>query len=237
MKLQTLHSQFKSEYSWFKFDEIKKRDEWALAQIINTLDADLLLNLCLLHFILICSFQNTEMKENFVAINVAMKMGRKCILKFLFSLKKNSIGSKKYSLWYDEYKSHNHEFVSFLEDDKFIAKLGFLLVQILETTGMISKNLVFESKTVSFYSLSVDDHLLEMKERLVFDLPLKLPMIVKPKKYDEDNLGGYLLNDVKYKDDLIVHKNFIKNKSFISKNNIIYNMVNKISGVAFKINV
>jgi DNA-directed RNA polymerase len=62
-------------------------------------------------------------------------------------------------------------------------------------------------------------------------------MIVKPKHYSKGELGGYLLNNVKYKEDLIIHKSTIKVVSYVKDDNIIYQMVNNISNVAYKINI
>jgi DNA-directed RNA polymerase len=75
-------------------------------------------------------------------------------------------------------------------------------------------------------------------------LPSKIPMIVPPKPYEKvitnnkeiEILGGYLLNDQEYTDSLIKQKWDMSVKTTILKNNIIYNMVNNINSVAFKIN-
>lgn len=61
-------------------------------------------------------------------------------------------------------------------------------------------------------------------------------MIVKPKKYDSDSLGGYLLNDVEYADTLIIPKKSYGKDSVVNNENIIYHMINNISGTPFKIN-
>jgi DNA-directed RNA polymerase len=66
--------------------------------------------------------------------------------------------------------------------------------------------------------------------------PLKLPMIIEPKSYDKDKLGGYLLNDVEYDDGIITKKIGLKEYSRILDNNIIYCSVNGMMKTAFKIN-
>lgn len=38
-------------------------------------------------------------------------------------------------------------------------------------------------------------------------------MIVEPKKYSATEVGGYLLNNIDYYDELIIHKPTIKDKS------------------------
>ena len=75
-------------------------------------------------------------------------------------------------------------------------------------------------------------------------LPHKMPMIVKPKPYYrkfingkiKERLGGYLLNDVKYTDELIKSKWNLKESSKIRDDSVIYDLVNNINSVGFKIN-
>lgn len=45
----------------------------------------------------------------------------------------------------------------------------------------------------------------------MFAIPTKLPMIqVKPKDLDSKSLGGYLLNEVEYKEYLFIEKKALK---------------------------
>jgi len=65
-------------------------------------------------------------------------------------------------------------------------------------------------------------------------------MICKPKSYlkinDSINLGGFLLNDEVYIEPLIIDKTYLAFKSSISKNNIIYKLVDYINSVLFALN-
>jgi DNA-directed RNA polymerase len=101
---------------------------------------------------------------------------------------------------------------------------------------MVTSKLIIKSKNEKYYILAVDESLCQIGEKSIIDFPLKLPMIVKPKHYSKGKLGGYLLNDVRYKENLIIHKNIIKDSSYVKDDNIIYNMVNNISNVPYKIN-
>ena len=65
---------------------------------------------------------------------------------------------------------------------------------------------MFNLKTKIYYILTVDKNLLDTRDKSIIDLPLKLPMIVKPKPYNSRSLGGYLLNNVRYCVDLIIKK-------------------------------
>ena len=71
----------------------------------------------------------------------------------------------------------------------------------------------------------------------IISLPNKLPMLVKPKPFSKKEKGGYLLNDVKYNEDIIIDKNCYALNTLINKSSGVYNMINHISSVPFKINV
>lgn len=62
----------------------------------------------------------------------------------------------------------------------------------------------------------------------MFAIPTKLPMIqVKPKDLDSKSLGGYLLNEVEYKEYLFIEKKALKlyfNKKLWKVVIIIYNI-------------
>ena len=66
-------------------------------------------------------------------------------------------------------------------------------------------------------------------------------MIVPGKLYelldnDSLSLGGYLLNDEEYTDEIILSNWELSSKSRFLKHNVKIDMVNKINSVAFKIN-
>nr|YP_010130216.1 DNA-directed RNA polymerase [Clavaria fumosa]QPZ51118.1 DNA-directed RNA polymerase [Clavaria fumosa] len=104
------------------------------------------------------------------------------------------------------------------------------------------------SKTEKHNVLIVGSKLekIAIKDNLpILYLPTKIPMIVTPKLYSrkiEDNketeiLGGYLLNDQEYTDNLIKQKWDMNIETILLKNNTIYNMVNNINSVSYKINI
>jgi hypothetical protein len=61
-------------------------------------------------------------------------------------------------------------------------------------------------------------------------------MIVKPLKRYKDSLGGYLLNDKLFINDLITKRPIYKINSTIEPNNCIYNAVNGLTSTPFKVN-
>lgn len=87
------------------------------------------------------------------------------------------------------------------------------------------------------------------KKKIPLIYPEKLPMIDKPKKYIRetykdsegnikyrDLLGGYFLNDTFYNESIFIENWRLRNKPLIADTNIVYNTVNNISSVGYKIN-
>lgn len=87
------------------------------------------------------------------------------------------------------------------------------------------------------YSLLVKDRdLMSSKNRRsIINLPAKLPMVCPPKPYSKDTLAGYLLNDDKFSEKLLIDKKAYAKCSVLSGDKI-YCMVNNISKTPFKIN-
>ena len=238
-KTTLLNNKIKDLKNFYSDDSIRKNNkDKSIAPVINELDNDFIYNLCLLHFILVSSYQNSEEKDKFYSTNVAMNIGRNMIRKYLFYLKCKYIYFKEasYSDWYTAKISTNKTLAKNVVYNDYIAHLGFRVIEILEYCNMVQNDLTTISYNERIYILSVDDKLSDLKSKSMLDFPLKLPMIVEPKKYDKENLGGYLLNNVKYSDELIIHKDIIKDKSLIKDDNVIYDMVNRISSTPYKIN-
>ena len=61
-------------------------------------------------------------------------------------------------------------------------------------------------------------------------------MIIKPKPYSKDKLGGYLLKDLEYSQGLIVDKLSYSIPSKIIENNIVYKVINNMMSTPFKVN-
>lgn len=109
---------------------------------------------------------------------------------------------------------------------------------------LLSKKIVFlgknEKRNILLAGEKINNYLNKTNNKDIINLPVKLPMICKPKKYLNDdesiNLGGFLLNDIVYVESLIIDKTYLAYKSSLSKDNIIYKLVDNINSVPFSIN-
>lgn len=65
---------------------------------------------------------------------------------------------------------------------------------------------------------------------------MKLPMLVTPRVYTPHTPGGYLLNDEYTSDGIFIDNPRLGSKTTINDNNVVYDLVNNINGVGYKIN-
>lgn len=92
------------------------------------------------------------------------------------------------------------------------------------------------NKSLTILKLSTQTSKLLKRLNPIAVLPLKLPMIVEPKPYSDNNLGGFLLNDIEYDESLISKKIGYDIPSTVEDNNF-YNTINNLMKIPFKINV
>lgn len=121
--------------------------------------------------------------------------------------------------------------------DDFIVHLGAKIVEIMQDNDLIQVKQVFVTVNDSPKVIVPPKELEgEIPINTIMYSPFKLPMIVPPKKYSANESGGYLLNDVDYVEGMITKKMGQKGISSIEKSNIIYDSINGMMKVAFKIN-
>lgn len=229
---------FKEYYTNSNNTDYIKKSHSLIASIIKELDIPFLFNLSLSYFLRISCNQDSENNDKFYSINVAIDIGKNMKKRYLYCLKckDNNYKDGSYSTWQEENINRDKVLISTIENEKIIADLGYAIIQILEQCNMIKNVLITKSKEEKYYILAADNKLLSSGSKFILDLPLKLPMIVKPKPYNNNVLGGYLLNYINYREQLIIPKNIIKDKSFVKEDNLIYNMINNISCIPYKIN-
>ena len=157
------------------------------------------------------------------------------------------IWKKSLSIW----KLENKKRLLPTQDSVLSLKIGSQLISWLELVGLLQIKIHVISKTERISVLVPGENLekqiqekgyLRLKSNLV--LPDKLPMIIKPKKYDikkindqkVEILGGYLLNDRDYTSPLIIENWQNAGQTLIQEKNLIYSMVNSLGSVPYKIN-
>jgi hypothetical protein len=153
----------------------------------------------------------------------------------------SSTDSKTYSIW----KQLNNKLVESTEDEVLVFEVGVNFMDLLELTKSSIKIMVTtEKKRINILVPgSKIEKIISNSESLrpILKAPEKIPMIVLPDLYEitgnnYQKYGGYLLNGVKYFEEIILSNWELKVNSSLSSNNKITEMVNNINSVAFRIN-
>ena len=188
-----------------KFDELIK------AKVTTSFDADSLFNISITQFLLIYTYQDTEEDKFLASVNVSVNIGKRMFSKYLNSLKTQYLDNGgdyiTYTDWINKWKLDNENFADFYDNDDIYSRLGLNILAILTHSDLIEMRLIKSSgKIYRHYSLFVkDESLMSSKNRRsVINLPAKLPMVCPPKPYGKNILGGYLLNNDKFSEQLLV---------------------------------
>jgi hypothetical protein len=173
--------------------------------------------------------------------NVAYDVGKDLINKYNY-MKYLSVKEvyKSFSIFKLENQNINYS----LEDPTFVVELGLILIGWLIELKLIARKIEIlalkEKKGYIVPGSKLNKYIKEFKNNPILNLPIKLPMIIPPKKYlnseGKVQLGGYLLNDEYYTESLFIDKPGLVEKSFTEEENIIYSMVDHINSVSFVIN-
>lgn len=182
-----------------------KFDKLLMANIITSIHHEgFIWNLCLHQFLLVFTFSNTDNDSNYTLLPVSITIAKKMFIKYINILRANDYKvngqTVKYSEWLDKWKDKNPEFAKYLEDN-FYAHMGCKIIDILKYSDLVGMKLISSSgKEHPYHVLYIIDNNLIYNEnkQSIINLPSKLPMISKPKPYDKNVLGGYLLNDEKF---------------------------------------
>lgn len=185
--------------------------------------------------------------DNNTSVDVFFDLGNDLVQNYFYSLYnkyKINLSEKDDNFKFSDWKSLNENLIKQFEETK--VGLGGKVINWTENLDLLEDKLVTIGRKERYHVLVPTNKLLETlnDEFKCIILPKRLPMIVKPRPYSrklvngivKERLGGYLLNDEKYTDTLIIPKWRFKESSFIKEYNVIYNLINNISSVGYKIN-
>lgn len=169
---------------------------------------------------------------------ISMELGKFLSSTHISKLYKNSdskINNQGYKVFKEELLKKDKQYV--LESSEFFLRLSGKIIEIMSTCGVIDIK-VHSSQDRSLVILKLSNEVEKFinERNSIAVLPMNLPMITPPKDYSNKALGGFLLNDVEYAQDLITPKPGYDIPSIIEDNNIIYKTVNNMMKTPFKVN-
>lgn len=215
-------------------------------QILLSVSDDIIISNLLGRFLRIISNNNLTNK-NTICVEVARDLATSLLYSYYTNELKNrntlnNLNFNNLSL-NNFIKDNYKEFIKF-ESDYLLISLGFELLYFLEEVNLIKSITLTLSKdqkqSIYITTKEISENIGKYSNLL--DISYKIPMLVKPKKYGrdlktgKDILGGFLLNDKEFVSPLIIKNSELKQQSVINTNNNIFDLVNNISSVAYKIN-
>jgi len=166
-------------------------------------------------------------------LDASLKNGKEIVRVFKYWLFKNQNTYTSLKEFSAHLKSIDNKYI-FLDSDDFLFFLGSKVLDVMINLELIKPVTTQKNKIKTNFFVIADKTLIKHTNETLFT-PVKLPMIVKPNPHSDKNIGGYLLNDTFFTDDLILHKPTSKYYSKIN-NNLIYDAVNGLSSTGFKVN-
>ena len=225
----------------------KKLFEYYLTNIISELDNSFIISLMYGKLLRIIS--NYKILEN-TERDLCIDIGNELVNKYYYTLyfkDKQKLKDNDLSYTFSDWKMANSDITSIYDDEEIRPNISVILFRILmENTNLVvvllnqsgreyKQNYVLPTQEVS--------NVLKDEDSLVH-LPVKIPMIVKPKPYYRENikgeikerLGGYLLNDENYYEEMIIPNKSLKEPPKIKDDNLLYKLVNNVNSVGYRIN-
>jgi hypothetical protein len=211
-----------------------KKYDYYSSLIINKVNVNVIVGLMLYIFLKVVTYNNIHSDDelhNGSTVNNVL-LGKLLVQKYINAIKGDISFSK-----FKQQMLEDDERNSLLFDDNFYLHLGIKLTEIMiESDLLVISIVMYKGDNHSVLGVP-KDILKSIPLNNVIIAPFKLPMIVEPKPYNNDELGGYLLNDNEYEENIITKKIGMKESSKILSNNIIYDSVNNMMKTAFKINI
>ena len=150
---------------------------------------------------------------------------------------------KKYTL--SDWKRDNKDLVEVFKDPTLKTYIGGIIIEWMIVSNLIqSETIMLSKKDKNTIYVPTEEILNTLGTKSLVNLPFRIPMVVKPHPYYREvidgsvieRLGGYLLNDYKTSDSLIIDNWELKESSTIKDENVVYDLVNNMNSVGYKIN-
>jgi len=222
-----------------ELDSKENKDNIELLLILNISDDDIISQL-LGRFLRIIS-NNNLFNNSTNCTALALDLGQSLLFKFFSNEYTQKIGLISKDLGLSKFVENDNvcKKVQELASDVVLIQIGLKLLNLLEEVNLIHSELHVLAENHKNYIYVVNDSILNTigKHIKFFNVTQKIPMVVKPNTYTKNKLGGFLLNDKEYFLPLIIKNSELKEQSIIKSDNIIYDLVNHLSSVSFKINI
>ena len=240
-ELSILIDNYRSNVNIIKGKKTKNSMESIEYLLLNNLNNEIIISRLLGRLLRIISNHNL-LNKNTYCTELASDLG-------------NSLLYEYYSLKYSEFiKNDNSKDIGLSEFiienrlelsniNNLLIVFGLKLLNLLVEGDLIySEEITLEkNKSVNIYVAK--DKILEMMGNNLglLNISHKIPMIIPPKPYlrvkNRSILGGYLLNDKEYVNPIIIKNHELREQSYINDENIIFDTVNNLSSVGYKINI
>ena len=187
---------------------------------------------------------NSSNKDTAYLLPVSVRLGRNISNHFFYNTyktRKHHLNKGLHNWRNDVWKAKNEDlYNSIYNDDTLVSEVGVKLIEILRENYFLDYTLKISSRVSQVHELVIveKDLLKGLDKSELYTLPNHLPMLVPTKDYTKyGDLGRYLTNDELTSNDMFIDKKGYKISSKVSEGeNMVYNLVNNISKIPFKIN-
>jgi hypothetical protein len=250
LKNKNLHSNYFNNLnvynSFYKINQ-KSRHSICISKILSEVDETKIVSILLGKVLFIIN--NPKLEDSY-ATKIFNELGVRIKQLYFYNLYVNECNKRKNSdLIFDktnyflkDWKEENKAFVKYFEDELFCIMLGSFCIDWLRDANLLELDTTdyVDNKSTSYIKITEAVSIKVLNKTVPLHYPDKFPMIVTPKKYkkigDREVLGGYLLNDELYEDEIIIKNSRLRTNSIILDKNIIYDTINNMGSVGYKIN-
>lgn len=228
--------------------------DWVL-KMIKTIKVNKVTILLLEYFMRVLTIESIE-QDDVITPGIPLmesfeEFGQKMVNEYINTLHKSSEENRL--MTYSQYKNANKEAFNVFSEDVFNAKLGAHFIHSLIETGMLVQELdkkanpssskTRNAETEYYLRIPLDVRsIMMMSDQLIYHLPQKLPMVCEPKDYiysnnlDNNKLGGYLLNDDYYDDEIFKSKRGYGVSTVLKDDNKVVSLINGLSKTPYRVN-